>query len=109
MFLSIIIPALNSSVYLPECLSALKDSCPAQSEIIVVDDASGDDSVSIASQMGVRVLQLFQNSGPAAARNHGAHHAHGDVLFFVDADVVVAEDGTAQGLGQFHQQPEVAP
>jgi glycosyltransferase involved in cell wall biosynthesis len=108
MFLSIIIPALNSSVYLPECLSALKDSCPAQSEIIVVDDASGDDSVSIASQMGVRVLQLFQNSGPAAARNHGAHHAHGDVLFFVDADVVVAEDATAKVLRQFDQQPELA-
>jgi GT2 family glycosyltransferase len=98
----------NGSVYLPECLSALIESCPAQSEIIVVDDASGDDSVSIASQMGVRVLELVQNSGPAAARNHGAHHAQGDILFFVDADVVVAKDATAKVLRHFDQQPELA-
>jgi GT2 family glycosyltransferase/4-amino-4-deoxy-L-arabinose transferase-like glycosyltransferase len=88
--LSIIVPVYNNPQDLRECLSALIAlSCPG-SEIIVVDDASTDDTAFAAAQMGTRVLQLADNSGPAAARNVGARHAQGEILFFVDADVVVA-------------------
>jgi GT2 family glycosyltransferase/4-amino-4-deoxy-L-arabinose transferase-like glycosyltransferase len=93
--LSIIVPVYNNPQDLRECLSALiASSCPG-SEIIVVDDASTDDTASAAARMGARVMQLAKNSGPAAARNFGARHAQGDILFFVDADVVVAP-GTVQ-------------
>src|SRR5918996_1041295 len=88
--ISIIVPVYNNPSDLRECLSAFRStSCPDW-EIIVVDDASTDDSSSVAARMGARVLRLAENMGPAAARNYGARHARGDILFFVDADVVVA-------------------
>ena len=92
MRLSIIVPVYNNPQDLRECLAALIASAGPDSEIIVVDDASTDDTPSVAAQMGVRVLRLAKNSGPAAARNYGARHAQGEILFFVDADVVIAPD-----------------
>jgi glycosyltransferase involved in cell wall biosynthesis len=88
--LSIIVPVHNNARDLRDCLTTLIDECGPESEIIVVDDASTDESPFLAAQLGVRVLRLSKNSGPAVARNHGADHARGDVLFFVDADVIVA-------------------
>jgi len=87
---SIIVPVHNNPQDLRKCLSALTAPSDAESEVIVVDDASTDDTPAVAARMGVRVLRLAQNSGPAAARNHGARLAQGEILFFVDADVVVA-------------------
>src|SRR5262249_21055940 len=58
-------------------------------ELIVVDDASTDDTGAVAAKYADRVLRLWTNSGPAAARNFGACHARGRVLVFVDADVVI--------------------
>jgi glycosyltransferase involved in cell wall biosynthesis len=108
MHLSVIIPVYNNPQDLRECLSALiASSCPG-SEIIVVDDASTDDTPSVAAQMGVRVLRLAKNSGPAAARNYGARHALGDILFFVDADVVVAPGAVSRVLAVFTEHQDVA-
>lgn len=108
MHLSVIIPVYNNPQDLRECLSALiASSCPG-SEIMVVDDASTDDTPSVAAQMGVRVLRLAKNSGPAAARNYGARHALGDILFFVDADVVVAPGAVRRVLAVFAEHRDVA-
>jgi GT2 family glycosyltransferase len=90
--ISIIVPVYNSPKALRQCLSALQRSAGPSAEVIVVDDASTDDTGAVAAAMGVRVLRLTNNSGPGAARNYGARHARGDVLLFVDADVVVAPD-----------------
>ncbi len=108
MRISIVVPVYNSPQNLVECLSALRAlSCP-DSEIIVVDDASTDDTSSIATRMGARVLRLMKNSGPAAARNHGARYAQGDILLFVDADVVVAPGVVSRVLQVFEEHPDVA-
>ena len=89
VLISIIVPVYNNPSDLRECLSALiASSCP-RSEMIVVDDGSTDDTPSVATEMGVAVLRLAKNSGPSAARNYGVRHARGEIIFFVDADVVV--------------------
>ncbi|HEY7474216.1 MAG TPA: glycosyltransferase family 2 protein, partial [Vicinamibacterales bacterium] len=67
-------------------MSALKASPYPNFEIIVVDDASKDDTAEVAAQMGVTVLRRTKNAGPSSARNLGARHATGEILFFVDAD-----------------------
>ena len=108
MHISIIVPVYNNSKDLPECLSALKASSFPGSEIIVVDDASTDETPSVAARMGVRVLRLMKNLGVAAARNHGSHHARGDILFFVDADIVVERGAVHRIVKAFEENSDVA-
>jgi GT2 family glycosyltransferase len=55
----------------------------------VVVDGGSDGSAALASAAGARVIELAATVGPARARNIGAAAASGDVLLFVDADVVV--------------------
>jgi GT2 family glycosyltransferase len=105
---SIIVPVYNNPQDLRECLSALIASSYPVSEVIVVDDASTDDTASVARQMGVRVLRLAKNLGPAAARNYGARHAQGDILFFVDADVAIAPDAVSRVGELFAERPDLA-
>ncbi|HEY3173065.1 MAG TPA: glycosyltransferase family 2 protein, partial [Thermoanaerobaculia bacterium] len=88
MRVSVIVPVYDNAADLAECLGALVPSAGRETEIIVVDDGSTDDTPNVASQFGVQVLRLERNSGAGAARNHGARHATGDVLLFVDSDVV---------------------
>src|SRR5262245_32579216 len=87
--ISTIIPARNCAAQLQECLEALQATEGIDHEIIVVDDASTDDTPNVALRRGVRVHQLDVQSGPAAARNRGASEARGEYLVFVDADVCV--------------------
>jgi GT2 family glycosyltransferase len=105
---SIIVPVYNNPQELRECLSALLASAGPGSEIIVVDDASTDDTPAVAAQMGVQVLRLAENSGPAAARNYGASQAQGEILFFVDADVIVAPDAVRRVVALFAERPDLA-
>ena len=107
-YISIIVPAYNNSQDLLECLSALKASSIPNSEIIVVDDASTDDTPSIATSMGVSILRLPQNSGPALARDRGASHARGDILLFVDADVVITPDAISRVVKTLEEHSDVA-
>lgn len=105
---SIIVPVHNNPRDLRECLTALISQCGPDSEIIVVDDASTDETPSVAGRLGARLLRLSKNSGPAAARNHGAGHARGDILFFIDADVVVAPGTVDRIRKAFAENPTVA-
>lgn len=106
--ISIIVPAYNAPQELYECLSSLRASCGPDSEILAVDDASTDNTPAVATQMGVRVLRLAENSGPAAARNYGARHARGEILLFVDADVVVAPGAVGRVVNLLEEHPDVA-
>ena len=108
MRISIIVPVYNNAKDLPECLSALVGSSCPTSEIIVVDDGSTDDTPIVADRMGVNVIRLGENSGVAAARNCGARHARGEILFFVDADVVVAPGAVERVVKVFEDNPELS-
>lgn len=61
-------------------------------EVIVVDDSSTDESAQYASSLGIRVIPSGGRLGPGAARNMAARLASGNVLWFVDADVVIHDD-----------------
>ncbi|MCL4866864.1 MAG: glycosyltransferase family 2 protein [Gemmatimonadales bacterium] len=93
--LSVIIPAYQAEGYLPRTLAAVCDSdLPRdQYELIVVDDASRDQTSAVAARWADRVVTLADRpGGPAHARNRGAVLARGEWLLFVDADVVVHRD-----------------
>lgn len=106
--LSVIVPVHNGGRQLGRCLDALLASSFPVREIIVVDDASTDGSATAARARGVEVLQLTQQSGPAAARNHGARHARGSILLFIDADVVVRSETLDRAVAHFHARPAIA-
>jgi GT2 family glycosyltransferase len=89
MRISVITPVHNGGDAFRACAAALGACAPGAHEWIVVVDGGSDDSAALASAAGARVLELAATAGPALARNIGAAEASGDVLLFVDADVVV--------------------
>lgn len=90
MRLSVIIPVRNGVGHIHHCLEALSTSTRLPDEVIVVDDSSTDWSADIARQFDAQVIELRNGPfGPATARNRGAASARGNVLVFIDADVLI--------------------
>lgn len=88
--LSVVIPAYNERLLLPEALAALSSALGEvgwreHSEIVVCDNASTDDTAALAARLGARVVAEPRRN-IAAARNAGARVARGDWLIFTDAD-----------------------
>jgi len=78
-------------------------------EIICVDDGSTDRTLSIVKNYGDRVRLLEQaNSGPAAARNHGARNSSGDYLAFLDADDVWMPQFLERGVAALDADPALS-
>ena len=104
---SIVIPVYNSADTLRQALERLAELSEPADEILVVDDGSTDGSVEVARAAGVRALSSGRRNGPARARNIGAKEATGDILFFLDADVVVSPDTVARVRRSFAEDPEL--
>lgn len=68
-------------------------------EVIVVDDGSSDGTAETALSLGAQVVSCEQRRGPAHARNQAAQVSLGEILWFVDADVVAHSDAARQILG----------
>jgi GT2 family glycosyltransferase len=104
---TIIIPFHKDLSQLAQSLPAARRSLP-NAEIIVAADGALDDCRPVAARSGARVIDVPGPSGPAAARNRAATAARGDILLFVDADVVAAEDALA-GMSQLlEREPDIA-
>lgn len=89
MSFSIIIPTFNGALRIGNCLDALLPQVAgSDTEIIVVDDGSSDNTCDqIQRYPGVRLISQV-NSGPAAARNRGALESKGRIILFTDDDCV---------------------
>jgi glycosyltransferase involved in cell wall biosynthesis len=86
--ISVVVPAFQASSTIEPCLRALAaQSLPRHRyEVIVVDDASSDNTADLAARAGAQVVRLAHNAGPSAARNAGVAIARGDLVVFTDAD-----------------------
>lgn len=85
--LSVVIPVLDDARLLERCLRALECQHVRPHEVIVVDNASSDDSAAVAARAGARVIHCEEPGIPAAsARGYDA--ASGDVILRLDADCV---------------------
>jgi rSAM/selenodomain-associated transferase 2 len=87
MRLSIIIPVLNEAEGLPDMLGQLALLCGCDSEVIVVDGGSVDDSRQAAARAGAQVI--CSERGRARQMNAGAAVAQGEILLFLHADTVL--------------------
>ncbi len=115
MKLSLIIPVHNGGAAFALCLAAAQralEACGdlAETELIVVDDGSTDDSAALAQAAGARLLHLPApgGHGPAVARNAGAQTASGDVVVFVDADVALWPDALRCAASALDADPGLA-
>jgi len=82
-----IIPAYNEEDTLGGVLAVVR-AVPAIDEVIVVSDGSTDDTVEVARQSGVTLIELEDNHGKGAAMKAGLDAAQGDIVLFLDADLV---------------------
>jgi len=103
MKISIVIPVYNSSLTLKECLNSIFASSYKDYEVIVVSDSSTDNSVSIAKEYKTKIIELSENKGPAVARNTGSESAEGEILLFLDSDVIISEDSLNLIIDKFQQ------
>ncbi|HVE90588.1 MAG TPA: glycosyltransferase family 2 protein, partial [Burkholderiaceae bacterium] len=90
-----IIPLYNAEKLIERCLVPLLAMLSRSeiAEIIVIDDGSTDRSAAtVRKHASVQLLAMQAQSGPGAARNRAAQIAHGEYLWFVDSDVIVADD-----------------
>lgn len=118
---SVIVPGRNASATLERCLSSLRlqDWPKDRFEILYVDDASTDGSVGIASGYADRIVRLEGlPGGPARARNQGVREAAGEIIVFLDADILpppstlralvkpLMEDGSLDAVfGSYDSEP----
>lgn len=105
---SVIVPVLRGGEDLTRCLDAIAALYPAPAEVLVVADGDDADDVRRAQRHDVTILRLPRRGGPARARNAAARQARGDVLLFLDADVVTAPGVVGQVATHLATHPEVA-
>lgn len=113
---SFVIPAFQAASTLADSIAAIRATAPSDAEIVVVDDASFDETAVVAHALADQVVVRPCQGGAARCRNDGARVATGKVLFFVDADVIVGpgavtgvlrhiEDGTDACFGAYTALP----
>lgn len=94
---SVLVAVYNAAPYLRACLDSVLHQSVDELQILCVDDASTDDSLSILTEYAARdkrveVIRLDQNQGQAAARNAALSRAKGEWILMVDADDLLGED-----------------
>ena len=108
--------ALNVTVIIPfhRNLDQLGRSLPAarrglpSAEILIAADGALDDCRPLAKASAARVIEVPGPQGPAVARNRAAEQATGDILIFIDTDVVAAPDALTGLCRVLDAEPDVA-
>lgn len=102
--LSVIFPVYKNANLVEYCLSNLVERLPTDAELILIDDASGPETVQLLRRFEkARLIEHEYNMGNTVAYNTGAVAAQGDILVFVDSDVFVptgALEQFSQVLGE---------
>ncbi|MBX9700608.1 MAG: glycosyltransferase [Acetobacteraceae bacterium] len=110
---SVVIPTYNAAGLIEAAIESVAVQTLRDLEVILVDDASRDDTVARAEaalrRAGLRhqVLRLERNSGPAVARNHGVVAARGTYVAFLDADDVWLPGKLAAQARILDEEPNV--
>ena len=85
---TVLIPHHDTPDLLRDAVASVRAQDAGEVEVVVVDDASAEDPSVLCCELGVRLVRLPDNRGPAAARNAGVAVATHDVIGFLDADDV---------------------
>jgi glycosyltransferase involved in cell wall biosynthesis len=106
MLISVIIPVKNGVNYLHEAIEGIKKQ-DCDMEIIVVDDASDDNTVQIAESMGCTVIKHETTKGQIAGKNTGLRAAAVEFIMFHDHDDIMNEGALQQLCEAFDEDTQV--
>jgi len=105
--ISVIIPAYNCESYLHRAIESVLAQRDVQTEIIVINDGSTDDTDRIVRSYGDAIRYIQQtNQGVAVARNRGMEVASGDYIAFLDADDTWFPDKLSMQLELLEKHPD---
>lgn len=94
--ISIIIPVYNTEKYIKECIESIIKQTYKNIEIIIVNDGSKDNSLSICNEYALKDKRIKvinqKNKGQSSARNKGIKNSNGDYILFVDSDDWIEEN-----------------
>ncbi|MEZ0491254.1 glycosyltransferase family 2 protein [Kineococcus sp. TBRC 1896] len=83
---TVVMPAMNRAHLIGRALESIAEQTVRPREVIVVDDASTDDTVAVAREHGATVIELPVNGGSGPARNRGIEAATTEWIAFLDSD-----------------------
>jgi hypothetical protein len=111
MKLSIIIPNYNGSKTIEKCIDSVYAQKIEIEELIMVDDASTDNSVRLVKEKfpKVHIIEHGKNYGAAKARNDGIKNSKGNLLLFVDSDVYLSNSCIEEMLKYINEFDIVYP
>jgi glycosyltransferase involved in cell wall biosynthesis len=104
---SIVIATYNAESFLPLCLEAALSCGYDPLEVVVVDDASTDDTARIAERYPVKLIRHDTSGGAAVARNRGAREASGEILFFTDHDCLIQPGAVDRAVDALRREGDV--
>lgn len=101
--ISFIIPARNEEKNIEICIKAIKSLNIVNYEIIVVDDNSNDRTYEIITKIeGIKAIRISEKPTEAVGKNYALYigylNSKGDILIFLDADVIVSDEGIEEAL-----------
>jgi len=105
--ITIVTPLYNSEATLARYLGSVFRSSYRDFEVILVDDCSACDYRGIIQDFPVVYTKLSKRGGSAAARNAGTKLAHGEILLFIDPDIIIGQDSLQKVVEVFHSHPEI--
>lgn len=103
MNIDVVIVTYNSASRLAKVLGAL----PGEAEVIVVDNASIDDSAGVAEAHGATVVRGSVNAGFAAGCNRGAALGHAKTILFLNPDALIETDALERLLAALDDDPQI--
>lgn len=105
--ISILIPVFNKVEYTAACLDSISEHTSGEFEVIVVDDCSGEETVTYLERCeGIRVIRNETNAGFIASCNRGAAAARGEFLVFLNNDTTVTRDWLEALIDTFELFPD---
>lgn len=99
--ISIIVPFYKEIYNLEKCCKAISRQTVSPYEVIIINDNPHLNLDKIKNFYKFKVLDNYENKGPAYSRNRGASNALGDILFFVDSDVIILKNAVEEVYNSF--------
>ncbi len=108
---TVVVPCYNYERYLGACVASALEQPGVEVDVIIVDDRSTDDSLTLARALGasdprVQVIAHQSNQGPVGTFNDGLVHARGQYLVRLDADDLLTAGALARAVAVMEAEPQ---